>query len=43
MAEHVVSYAELDDFLAKLPKGEQLVSYDPSQNGAWIVVTEPKK
>jgi len=40
MPEHIVSYAELDDF--KPPKGETVVSVDPDQNGAWKVTTEVK-
>lgn len=40
MPEHIVSYEELEDF--KPPKGEEIVSYDPDQNGAWRVVTESK-
>jgi hypothetical protein len=39
MAEHTVPYSELEDF--KPPKGEEVVSFDPDQNGAWLVVTAP--
>lgn len=41
MPEHHVAYAELDGF--KPPKGEEVVSVDPDQNGAWLVITAAKK
>ena len=41
MPEYHVAYTEIDGW--KPPKGEEVVSVDPDQNGAWLVTTKAKE